>query len=876
MDYGRERVRKQYNSRNTATGKFASRVVMDGLKILFLLMVLAAVVGGAFLVGTVRGIIKTAPPADTLTVTPLGIASVIYDANGLEKETLVASGSNRDPVSYDRIPQDLIDAFVAIEDARFWTHEGVDIRGIMRSGYLLVMNGGISGGASTITQQLIKNNIFEGGMERGWGARFVRKFQEQYLALLLERNTDKKNILINYLNTINLGANCLGVQVASQRYFLKDVSELTLSECACLAGITQNPYYYNPIRFPEHNEVKREIVLDYMEEQGYITPAEKKIALADTESLYERIHDNNLRIQASATPYSYFTDAVITQVLQDLQLELGYSEADAYTLLYSGGLNIYTTQVSTIQDILDEEINNPDNYPADAFKWSFTYRLNAQLKDGTTVTYTDYSIRNTLNLSNLVYGSKEEIENLVVRFKEAVLEEGDTVADEQIYYTLQPQLAATVIDQQTGRVLAMTGGRGEKVVSRSLNRVTDTLRSPGSTFKVLGAFAPALDVGRQTLASVTEDVPYQYDGTPIRNWWDSSLYLGWCNARSAIVYSMNVVSVKFMMEKARLDRAFDYLESFGFSTLVRSETIGNRVYTDMVPTLCLGGLTKGVNVLELTDAYATIANGGTYREPVLYTHITDHDGNLLFVKEQNTHRVIKESTAFLLTDAMAESTYNETIKNSGISPTAIQASLSNMAAAGKSGTSTDASGKARDLWFVGYTPYYTLGVWSGFDDGSVPLQGNVEMNGYHFTVWNRVMTRIHSGYRYTPFAAPDDVSYVRVCSLSGKLAVPGVCDQDPNCRPYYEYFAEGTEPLEYCSTHQLVTICTDTGLPAGPYCVHTEKKIYYMLNQHGITPTLDTPYFYPFEDGTYCRIRHTPDDPDPQTASGGATDQIRW
>ncbi|MBP5153932.1 MAG: transglycosylase domain-containing protein, partial [Lachnospiraceae bacterium] len=238
MDYGRERVRKQYNSRNTATGKFASRVVMDGLKILFLLMVLAAVVGGAFLVGTVRGIIKTAPPADTLTVTPLGIASVIYDANGLEKETLVASGSNRDPVSYDRIPQDLIDAFVAIEDARFWTHEGVDIRGILRSGASVVIRGGLSGGASTITQQLIKNNIFEGGMEKGWGARFIRKFQEQNLALMLEKTVSKGDILINYLNTINLGANSLGVQVAARRYFGKDVSLLSLSECACIAGIT--------------------------------------------------------------------------------------------------------------------------------------------------------------------------------------------------------------------------------------------------------------------------------------------------------------------------------------------------------------------------------------------------------------------------------------------------------------------------------------------------------------------------------------------------------------------------------------------------------------------------------------------------------------
>lgn len=881
MNFGKDEVRRILQSRNQTKKKFSNRLVLHVLKICFLLMVLFLVVSGSFAMGTIRGIIDTSPEPEALTVTPLGIASGLYDADGNLMESLIQSGSNRDPVAYSEIPQDLINAFVAIEDERFWTHEGVDIRGVLRSVASLLLSGRIQSGASTITQQLIKNNIFDGGMERGWGARFIRKFQEQYLALRLDREVSKEDILINYLNTINLGQNSLGVQVASQRYFRKNVNELNLSECAALAGITQNPYRYNPITFPDNNAIRRLSVLNHMEDQGYISAAQKQEALADTQALYERIRENNLIIQEQKTPYSYFTDAVISAVLEDLQKDLGYSEADAYTMLYSGGLQIQTTQNSDLQRVLDEEVNNPANYPESAFQWSFTYTVSATLADGRDVTYTENQLKRTLNLADLVYDSQDEIQQVIKNFKDTVFGPLDKIADEKVTYTLQPQLAAIIMDQQSGRVLAISGGRGDKNFSRSMNRATQTYRSPGSTFKILTTFAPALDIKGQTLASIQPDVPFTYQGYAMRNWWPSNMWLGNCSARQAIVYSMNVVSANFLVNTVGIETGFEYAERFGISSLVREKEIGGRIYSDLGPSLCLGGLTNGANLLDLTGAFAAIANKGTYVEPVFYTRILDHAGNVLLEKNQDIHPVIQESTAYLLTSAMADSMKDGSFKQTYFKPSSVSAALKNMPAAGKSGTATDNAGKDRDYWFVGYTPYYSMGVWSGFDDGTIPLQDNVEMNNYHKTVWKAVMDRIHADKTRIEFEQPADLRTAHVCSLSGKLAVPGVCELDPNCRTYDELFAPGTMPAEYCNIHAIIHLCSVTHNEANDYCPRTYDKMYYLMPMPDVI-TLDSEYIYrPGVSPARCSMHEAPAPPPtlpsttpaPSTAPAGPTEE---
>ncbi len=772
-------------------------------------------------------------------MTPQGISTEIYDSDGNLIQTLVTSGSNRDPVTYDEVPEDLVNAFVAIEDSRFWTHSGVDIRGLFRATYLGILSGFQSTqGASTITQQLIKNNVFEGGAESSLGAKVIRKVQEQYLAIELEKVMSKEDILINYLNTINLGSNCLGVQTAARRYFGKDVSDLTLSECTVIAGITQNPTGYNPITHPETNAEKRETILEYMLEQGYITESDREEALAD--DVYTRIQEVNSQYEdTDDSPYSYFVDRLITEVIDDLQEKCGYTESQATTLLYSGGLKIYTTQDSGIQAIVDEEISDPANYTEVDNKYSFTYSLIFS-RDNTTYYYTENDVKTYYGKSQMDYNSQEEIQAVVEDFKAAVLKESDTILTDSITCTLQPQASIVLMDQSTGQVKAISGGRGEKTASLSLNRAASTRRSPGSTFKVLTSFGPALDACGQTLASVCYDEPYTdpETGKAFRNWWGSSSYVGYANIRQGIAYSMNIVAVRTLVETVTPRLGFDYALDFGFNTLYESKEVNGSVYTDISASLALGGLTDGVTNLQLTAAYAAIANGGVYTEPIFYTKILDNDGEVLIDNEPETHRVLKETTAFLLTDAMADSLGDSRLYGL-YSATSSAAALDGMSAAGKSGTST---GKT-DLWFVGYTPYYTMGIWSGFDDNTT-MEAN-ESSSYHKIIWKKIMDRIDQTehLRDIGFTIPDGIVEVEICAKSGKLVKNGVCTADRReGMVYTEYFEEGTEPTELCDIHYTTQVCSVSGQRPTEYCPSTYSRVCLRLPEETTGGTADSAY----------------------------------
>ena len=306
----------------------------------------------------------------------------------------------------------MADAFVAIEDERFYEHNGVDLQGIIRAGIVGITSGSFSEGASTITQQLIKNNVFPNFVnEETFYDSVERKLQEQYLALQIEKEMSKEEILEAYMNTINLGQGCLGVQTASLRYFNKDVSELTLSECAVIAAITQNPSGYDPVRHPEDNAKRRQRVLDNMLEQGYITQEEYDTAIADP--VYDRI----LQTASSTTtdtPYSYFTDALIRQVVQDLCDEKGYTEtqAQAYNLLYSGGLTIISTQDSWIQQICDEEVVNIADYLT-VTEYGLEYALTIHRADGTSENYSQEMLSEYLETTQgkeypLIFSTEDE------------------------------------------------------------------------------------------------------------------------------------------------------------------------------------------------------------------------------------------------------------------------------------------------------------------------------------------------------------------------------------------------------------------------------------------------------------------------------------
>ena len=310
LNFGKTAISRALRAGASRGEKYRNFLVLAFARALFFCTLLGIALFTAAGFGAVRGIMESAPDLNVSSISHLGYATSIYDTSGALTETLVMAGSNREEATYDELPEDLIDAFVAIEDARFWQHSGIDTRSIMRAIVGVVKGDSSSGGGSTITQQLIKNNVFNGGREKTFGEKLERKIQEWYLAVKLEKVMDKKVILINYLNTINLGNNSLGVKVAARRYFNKEVSDLTLSECAVLAGITQNPSRLNPISGQEANSDKRKVILKYMYDQGYITREEQQEALAD--DVYSRIQNVDLITKEKAShTYSYFTDVLI-------------------------------------------------------------------------------------------------------------------------------------------------------------------------------------------------------------------------------------------------------------------------------------------------------------------------------------------------------------------------------------------------------------------------------------------------------------------------------------------------------------------------------------------------------------------------------------
>ena len=812
------------------------------LKIALAMFLILCFAGFAVGIGFVRGAIDAAPSLDIIDVQPQGYASQIYDADGNLMQTLVMEGSNREEVSFDQLPDDLVNAFIAIEDSRFYEHNGIDLKGILRAAYVGITNGRFSEGASTITQQLIKNNVLQGGYETNMTDKLRRKIQEQFLAVKLEDQLDsKETILEYYLNTINLGGNCLGVQTAANRYFGKNVWELTLSECSVLAATTSNPSRYNPLTHPKENAVRRKIVLEKMYEQNFITYDQKNDALDD--DVYSRIQTVN-NTTSGSTVFSYFTDAVYNQVCDDLQSKLGYSASQSYKLLYSGGLQIYSTMDPSIQSIVDEEVNNADNYISSTgsrlLEYSLNYALTVCHADGSESTYTENDLisyfqseKKQATFAN-IYASKEDIYRSVREFKASLLISGDSVTSETIIPILEPQESVVVMNQSNGQVAAISGGRGEKEGSLTLNRALHCSRQPGSISMILGTFAPAIDSCGATLASTYYDAPYLSGNQQVLNWWGNP-YLGYNNIRQAITYSMNVIGARCLTSLVSDSTAYDYLELFGLGSADLFETSSSLASTSQSYT---------VTNEMLTAAFASIANDGIYQKPTYYTKVLDRQGNILLESVPSQTRIIKSSSAALLTSAMEDviSSDSSYYYQYGITPTGTLCQVDSMTLAGKSGTTTSGS----DVWFIGYSPYYTCGIWSGYDDLKVLSNGTE----YHKTIWQKIMARIHTDLDNKDFIFTDELESAKICSKSGLLAVDGVCNSSSsNASVYTEYFAPGTAPTSYCDRHYALRICTESGKSATKYCPGdlVVQRVYLHIDDSDLSSgtTTDSDYLAP-------------------------------
>ena len=682
----------------------------------------------------------------------MNLSSTIYytdPATGQAKELRTLHGEeNRVKVDLEEIPEDLIDALVAIEDQRFWKHHGVDWR--RTGGAFLNMFLGMKDtyGGSTITQQLIKN------MTQNDDVTVKRKILEIFRALEFEKDYSKKEILEMYLNYIYLGENCYGVGTASLAYFGKPVSQLSLAECASLIGITNNPSRYDPYISDytrEQNKKRQEIILSEMKKQGYITEEEQEAAAAQ-----ELVFVGRGQGTTSTTAYSYFEDQLIRDVIADLKEAYDLSDQMASQWVYSGGLSIYCTQDPAIQAKVDAVYEDLSNFDAPS--------PNGQ----------------------------------------------------------QLQSGITVIDNATGNVVALAGGVGEKTASLLTNRATQSLRQPGSAIKPLAVYAPALDLGVITPATVIDDSPYSFDGDGGAPWPVNSYgkYRGLTNVYVGVQNSVNTLAVKVLGQYITPQVAFDFLvNNLGFSTdhLVVQEERKGTVFSDIgLAQLALGGLTDGVTTLEMAAAYATFPRGGLYIEPRTYTRVERVDPDtgevLLLLEDQaESHAAMKDSTAWYI---------NSMLQNVIRSGTGTAARFDGMTIAGKTGTTTS----RRDLYFAGYSPYYTAAVWSGYDQ---PERMSSSLQKQSAATWKKVMASIHEGLESKSFPTPSEGTVtVPVCADSG-LQATEACQHDARVdaggRIISMTFVKGDEPTTFCEVHKDVEICLDApfleadGSPNGMY-----------------------------------------------------------
>ena len=839
MNYGKKEIDSKIDKINSSNKKVFNKIKLN-VKIFAVIIVFTLILCAVFSgVGIVRGLTDSAPDINEENIMPDGYPSIIYDANGKKVQKLMGINANREYKKITDIPECVQNAFVAIEDARFYKHSGVDLQGILRAVFSALSDEKMTQGASTITQQLLKNQVFGGGNEKSFFGKVSRKIQEQSLAIKLESTIDKKKILEYYLNTINLGQNTMGVETASKRYFGKSVSKLTVSEAAVLAGITQNPTEYNPITEQQNNEAKRKIILKNMLDQKYITEDEYEEALGD--DVYSRIQDINKEKRTSSYGdiNSYYVDAVIENVVSDLKQKLGYTETQAYNAIYREGLKIYTCQDQSLQKICDDVINN-DKYYQKNTKSYLSYQLKVKKSDGETELYTEGDVRAFINDAHkkrisFYFKNRKKAEKYIKMFKKKNLDKHDKILSESINLIKQPQASFVLMEQSTGKVRAIVGGRGEKTANRTLNRAASSKRQPGSTFKVLSTYLPALDTSGFTLANVMDDAPCKYPGTNKRvKDWDSSGYKGLTSLRQGIVDSVNIVTVK-TFQKVTPQTGFDYLLNLGFTTLVdRRETSDGQIYSDIQLPTALGGLTDGVTNVELTAAYAAIANGGTYIKPVYYTKIVDSKGNVLLQNSKSGKKVMKNTTAWLLTDAMKDVIKRGTGKKAAFKKI-------KMPQAGKTGTTSDNT----DFWFEGYTPYYTAGIWLGYDSMFTQMSGSASK-----IMWRDIMEKVHKvkKLKNKNFKKPEDIITRKICKKCGKLAVYGLCDRALDGNDIKtEYFARGTQPKESCDCHVKYTFSNSTGHMAETGAsASTNDKVY--LNKDESTykaQTKDTPYLIP-------------------------------
>ena len=649
---------------------------------------------------------------------------------------------NRVWVSYEDIPSNLKFACIAIEDKRFIDHSGVDWLRTARAGVDLFLGNKSLYGASTITQQLIKNLTHDDEIT------VRRKLVEILRALDMTKNYSKEEVLEWYLNIIPLGQRTSGVQAAAKAYFGKDVEDLTLAECASLIGITNNPSRYNPYINPDENIERQRIILYQMLDQGYITQSEYDEALA--QKLVFTDGSDSAEEDVSSY-FTYFEDQVINEVVRDLMEKTGYEYQQALQMLQTGGYKIYATIDPDVQAAVDNVYQNLSNIPETA--------------------------------------SSQQLESAIV-----------------------------ITDNRSGDIVAMAGGVGQKTGSLVYNIATQSRLSPGSIIKPISVFAPALDLGMISPATVYDDTPVQFTNYAAWPKNSDSVYRGLVSVNDAMCQSLNTVAVKLVSELTPEVCYTFAKDKMGLSGLVAEYVTANGdVLSDVARApMAMGGLTLGVTVRDLAAAYTTFPNKGVNREARCYTRVLDASGKVILDNTQDSTIAMKEQTAWYSTYMM-----ENTVK----SGTGTGAQLENMAVAGKTGTTTS----NYDRWFAGYTPYYTGVVWCGYKDPEEVVLTDTTENPA-VSLWQKVMSQVHADLQPAAFEKPTNIVTASYCRDSGLLATDA-CRKDPRGdRTVTGELALNDVPTTECTVHKMVDICGASDHVVNAYCKDVENNRIYQMS----------------------------------------------
>lgn len=595
--------------------------------------------------------------------------SLVYAADGSVISSLKGTKESY-YLKYEEIPSDAVAAIVSIEDKKFYRHDGVDYRALLRAVMAMLENGRITQGGSTITMQLARNIFIS--QEKTW----QRKAEEIFIAWDLEEKYTKDEIIEFYLNNIYFGHGYYGIQSAGRGYFNRDVDELTLSEIAFLCAIPNNPTLYDPYTNMENTLGRRDRILSNMQEDGKISEVAYANAIVE-EIVLE--HGETVEKNDYVETYAYYCAVRALMELEGFEFRYIFAteaERDAYDArydemyaecqrkLYTGGYQIYTSLDLELQENLQESI------------------------DDALVKFTD-------------------------------------VNEEGVY---ELQASAVCINNDTGYVQAIVGGRRQDFAGYTLNRAYQSFRQPGSAIKPLIVYAPLFEQG-VTPEAVVVDEPIE-DGP--RN--SNGVYIGETNVRTAVEKSINTIAWRLFGQLSP-EKGLSYLHAMNFARLDAQ---------DYRLTSALGGFTNGVSALEMASGYAALANDGKYRTPTCIVKILDAAGGEAYVSAQEEQQVYKQNSARMMTDVLTGVFVNGTAKGLG---------LSDMPCAGKTGTTND----QKDGWFVGYTRYYTTSVWVGYD---MPrkLEG---LKGYTYPgeIWKDFMERAHEGKEplaFLPYAQMAD------------------------------------------------------------------------------------------------------------------------